>query len=251
MPTATSSRGIKWLWLALLLAAGAAWAQTLEIITLKYQTAEQVLPQLRPLLEPGAGITGAGNKLFLRSSPRNKQDILRVLEVIDREPRRLLISVRQEGQADLQGAGTLYGSRGVGSDNVSQQVQTIEGGRAFIQAGRSQPVPVRQVVNTPRGPVVTESVVYQDSGTGFYAVPRLSGSIVTLDISPSHDTPGRVPGSIEIQEITTTVTGRLGEWISLGGSTLESNREQSGTLGYSSRSALSSRQVWLKVEELP
>ncbi|HTY99872.1 MAG TPA: hypothetical protein VMB75_08560 [Rhodocyclaceae bacterium] len=249
--TATSIRRLRWLWLLLLLAAGAALAQSLEIITLKYQTAEQVLPQLRPLLEPGAGITGTGSKLFLRTSPRNREDILRVLAVIDREPRRLLISVRQEGQADLQAGGVLYGSRSVGGDNVSQQVQTIEGGRAFIQAGRSVPVPVRQVVNTPRGPVVTEGVVYQDSGTGFYAVPRLSGSIVTLDISPSHDIPGRVPGSAEVQEISTTVSGRLGEWIAVGASERASSQERSGTLGYSARSGVSSRQVWLKVEELP
>ncbi len=275
--------------LALLLClAGAAVAQSLEIITLQHQTAEDLLPQLRPLVEPGGALTGTGSKLFLRTTPRNKEDILRVLQALDREARRLLITVRQGGELDteLQGGelsgnialgpngrivqpgrpgpgarvdirsgesvvrGRVYGTHNRGSDNISQQIQTIEGGRAFIQVGRSMPVPMRQVVMTPRGPVVTESVTYQDIGTGFYAQPRLSGSIVTLEISPSHDTPGAVPGSANVQRLTTTISGRLGEWIPLGGSTRETSGEESGTGSYSSGGSLDSRQVWLKVEEL-
>ncbi|HTZ00342.1 MAG TPA: hypothetical protein VMB75_10920 [Rhodocyclaceae bacterium] len=274
----------------LLVSALVASAQSLDIVTLRYLSADQALSQLRPLLEPGAGITGTGNKLFLRTSPGNREDILRVLEVIDREPRRLLITVRQGSRSDRQasgvrlsgeinvgssvtvsrhgrlpaGVGTLetsrsevalrasdYDNSNAGGDDVGQQIQTVEGGRAFIQVGQSVPVAVGPATGPPRGPPAVGGVVYQDIGTGFYATPRVSGGLVTLDISSGQDRPGAIAGSADIRQFATTVSGRLGEWISLGGSTWETSEESAGAAGYSNRSGSDSRQVWLKVDELP
>ena len=114
------------------------------------------------------------------------------------------------------------------------------------------PVPLRQVVVGPGGAVVSESVVHRDLGTGFTAEPQLAGDNVTLTISPSHDTPGAYgPGSANVQRLTTTVSGRLGEWIDLGGSVEESAGESSGTLRYSTRGGSARRRVRLKAEELP
>lgn len=277
--------------LVLLLFAAAARAQSLEIISLQHQSAEQLLPQLRPLLEPGGALMGTGNKLFLRTSERNREDILRVLSVLDQEPRRLLITVRQGARTELEtrGAeasgdlalgdnarvylsprpgsvsggtvemrrgdsvarGRVYDLRTAGGDSISQQIQTVEGGRAYIQVGQSIPVMTRQTVMTARGPVSTESVGYQEAGTGFYVQPRLSGRTVTLEISPRRDTPGAIPGSVNVQHLDTTVSGRLGEWIPLGGSVRETNERQEGTLRYETRNGSEDRQVWLKVEELP
>lgn len=290
---------MKRLLLLLLLFAwmGTAAAEQLEILTLKHRTAEQLLPQLTPLLDPGAALTGTGDKLFLRTSSRNLADIRRVLEELDRAQRRLMISVRQGGerQGDTSGAGVsgdvalgrnvriitpgrgaanagsveirredgtrdsarsvvrgnTYEARTAGSDNISQQVQTIEGGRAWINVGQSLPLPLRQVMITPTGSYVTESVVYRDIGSGFYAEPRLVGDRVTLEISPTHDTPGAQPGSANVQRLSTTVTGRLGEWMELGGSVQDTAGERAGTASYSSRSARDDRRIWLKVEELP
>ena len=79
----------------LALFASTACAQNaLEIISLRYRTAEQVLPSLRPLLEPGGTISGQGSQLFVRASPANLSDLRLALEVLDTPPRRLLISVR-------------------------------------------------------------------------------------------------------------------------------------------------------------
>jgi len=273
----------------LLLALGAAAhaQQQLEIIDLKSRTAEQVLPQLRPFVEPGGTLSGMNNKIFIRASAANRQQIRELLAAIDRPPRRLLISVRQDadstatarggevsGRVSSGGTtiesrrtvvggsgvevrrggdvvrGQVYDSRSVDSERVAQQVQVVEGGKAFINVGTS--VPLRQAVVGPGGAVVSESVVYRDLGTGFSAEPQLAGDNVTLTISPTHDTPGRYgPGSANIQRLTTTVTGRLGEWIDLGGSVEERSGEQSGLMRYSTRGGSSGRRVQLKVEELP
>lgn len=280
------------LMLACLLAllAGAAHAQQqLEIINLRSRTADQVLPQLRPFVEPGGTLSGMNNQIFIRASAANRQQIRELLAAIDRPPRRLLISVRQDADATatarggevsgrvssggttvesrrtvVGGAGVevrrggdvvrgqVYDLRSAGSERVSQQVQVVEGGRAFINVGTSVPVPLRQVVLGPGGAVVSESVVYRDLGTGFSAEPQLAGDNVTLTISPTHDTPGGYgPGSANVQRLTTTVSGRLGEWIDLGGSVEERLGESSGIVHYSSRGGSSGRRVQLKVEELP
>jgi hypothetical protein len=148
--------------------------------------------------------------------------------------------------------GQVYDSRSAGSERISQQVQVVEGGRAFINVGTSVPVPLRQVVLGPGGAIVSETTVYRDLGTGFSAEPQLAGDNVTLTISPTHDTPGAYgPGSANVQRLTTTVSGRLGEWIDLGGSVEERAGESSGTLRYSSRGGSTGRRVQLKVEELP
>lgn len=269
---------------------GAAHAQQqLEIIDLKSRTADQVLPQLRPFVEPGGTLSGMNNKIFIRASAANRQQIRELLAAIDRPPRRLVISVRQDtdstavarggevsgrvGSGDVRidsrrtvigGAGVevrrggdvvrgqVYDERSAGSERVAQQVQVVEGGKAWINVGTSVPVPLRQVVLGPGGAVVSETVVYRDLGTGFSAEPQLAGDNVTLTISPTHDTPGAYgPGSANVQRLTTTVSGRLGEWIDLGGTVQERAGEESGTLRYSSRGGSTGRRVQLKVDELP
>jgi len=134
----------------------------------------------------------------------------------------------------------------------SQVVQVIEGGRAFIQVGQSLPLPLRQVVLGPGGVVVTDSMVYRDIGQGFYAVPQLVGDRVTLEISPQFDTPGSrgTGGAVDTQRVSTTVSGRLGEWIELGGSAQQATGRERGNLGVGGSELRDNRSVWLLVEEL-
>jgi hypothetical protein len=249
-----------------------AWAQqTLEIIPLRSQTVDQVLPTLLPLVEPGGTLTGMNDQLFLRASPRNREEIRRVLESIDRPARRLLIRVSQNRESEGGSRGgevsgrvvigdsnrsrvdaRLWDSQGARSENSGQMVQTIEGGAAFIQVGRSLPIPMRQVSIGPGGAVIGESVVFQDVGSGFFATPRLNGERVTIDIGQQADSASRFgpPGSVSTQQLTTTVTGRLGEWIEVGGSSREVSTNQSGTFGRSSGGVQDARSIWLLVEEL-
>jgi DNA-binding MurR/RpiR family transcriptional regulator len=70
-----------------------ARAQGLEIIELKQRSADQVLPTLLPLVEPGGTLTGVNNQLFLRASPRNREEIKRVLDVINQAGRVQLVGI--------------------------------------------------------------------------------------------------------------------------------------------------------------
>ncbi|MDA8256644.1 MAG: hypothetical protein M0Z99_13560 [Betaproteobacteria bacterium] len=262
---------MKRLFFALLMSCSLAWGQGLEIIDLRHRSAEQLLPQLAPFVESGGALSGVNDKLFLRASARNQAEIRDLVAALDTPLRRLMISVRQDGTDSgseqsggisgrvvigggapaISGRGHLSQSDSRSRRDISQQVQTIDGGRAAIMVGQSFFLPLRQVVLTPTGVIVSESLVQRDLGTGFVAVPRLNGDRVTLEISPRDDTPGPLPGSVNIQRLLTTVSGRLGEWLELGGSTGEQSGNTAGIASYGTQSASHQRRLLLKVEELP
>ncbi|TXH23332.1 MAG: hypothetical protein E6Q99_08120 [Elusimicrobia bacterium] len=254
----------------LLLAAGSVWGQQqLEVIPLRSQTVDKVLPVLLPLVEPGGSLSGMNNQLFLRASSRNRDEIKRALAAIDTPARRLIIRISQNRQAEVERRGAsgsaqvtlggtrrveagaqVWDTRSVRRDSGEQSVQTLEGASAFIQVGRSLPVPLRQVVIGPGGVVASETTVYRDVGQGFYAIPRLAGDRVTLDISQQADAAG-AGGSVATQRLSTTVSGRLGEWIELGGGGRRATTGERGGISLSTQDVSESRSVWLLVEELP
>jgi hypothetical protein len=248
--------------LALLLIALPAYAQyAMEIVPLRHRTVDQVIPALRPLLEPGGTLAGQANSLIVRTSPANLAELRRALEVIDRPQRRLQILVRfdDRSHASSQGveAGGRIGNRGARVDvrahdsrssaeeRVDQRLQVLEGGRAFIATGQSTGIPQRQVIQTPAGVVSQETIVVYETATGFEAVPRVSGQTVFLDISPQRETAGG-----QVQRVATTVSGRLGEWFELGGVSGSSARDDRGILSGSRAQGSESRRIWVKVEEL-
>lgn len=227
------------------LAAVQAFAQpALEIIPLRHRTAEQVLPVLRPLLEPGATLTGQRGQIIVRTSPQNLAELRQALAAIDRPLRRLLVSVRfddavsaERREAEAGGRISNRGarvdvraqdSRSAGSERVDQRIQVLEGGRAFIMTGQAMPVP---------GGV-------WETGNGFEAVPRLAGDTLFIDIAPQKESFDRQA------RIATTLSGRLGEWIEVGGASSSAARDQRGIAAGGRSQSSETRRVWLKVEEL-
>jgi type II secretory pathway component GspD/PulD (secretin) len=255
--------------LALFLAVP-AWAQQLEVIELRSKGVDEVLPVLLPLVEPGGTLTGMNNQLFLKASPRNRAEIKKALAAMDTPTRRLIIRISQNRQAEESARGAeasgqvvlgstrrsnvearVWDTKSVRGESAGQMVQTVEGGRAFIQIGRSLPIPMRQLVLGPGGAVINETVVYRDVGRGFYAVPRLNGQRVTLEISQQADSvDGYGRGAINSQRLATTVSGRLGEWIELGGGGSQASGDQRGVTTLSTSDARDNRAVWLMVEEV-
>ena len=264
--------------------------QSMEIIPLKHRTMEQVLPVLQSLLEPGDSLSGMNDQLILRASPTTRAQVKQALAAIDTPMRSLLIHVTQNrddamsrsgaqtygkietgttrviqppagsaqggARIEIRSGDSVIGAQAgstqqAGSTRAQQSVRVVEGGRAFINVGQSVPLPMRQVVQGPGGTMVTETTAYRDSGQGFYAEPRLSGERVTLEISPQYDTPGhQVYGSVNTQRVSTTVSGRLGEWIEIGGANQQFSSQKSGNLSTGSREGYDNRSVWLMVEEV-
>jgi hypothetical protein len=98
-----------------------------------------------------------------------------------------------------------------------------------------------------------ETTEYRDANTGFYATPRVSGDVVTLDLSPVQQRFSGPPSDRRVATagITTQVSGRLGEWIRVGGSNSSNRIDTSGLLAWGARSGEASYSVWVMVEEMP
>jgi len=249
-------------WLA---AISTVWAQAtrLEVIPLRYRTVEQVIPVIQPMLAKGGTVSGYQGQLVVRTTPENLGEIKRILASIDTAPRRLLISVRQDayGEYGARQGGTVdlrsrvLDSGAAASDRDSQTVQVTEGNPAFIRVGQSVPVPQQWVEGAyVRGRVV-EPVLggteYRDVTSGFYVLPRVSGDRVTLEISSQREAlSGQVTGGVNVQGVATTVSGRLGEWIEVAGTSQTVGAERSIVLGRTSNTATNARRVLVRVEEL-
>jgi hypothetical protein len=276
--------------LALPLAAQAQ-QQVLEVITLGYRQADEVIPMLRPLLAPGGTLTGMNNRLVVKTTPANLAEIKQVLGAIDSRPRQLMISVRQSSAGDAsRDAASVSGTVGIGNnaqvkvprppgtgndpsvtvqsgrthvegraitsrssqdEGVTQTVQVMEGNDAFIRVGQSAPIQNTQVIRTPRGTQITQGTDFVDADTGFYVTPRVNGDRVTLEISTARDRlRNSNTGATSIQRVSTVVSGRLGEWIEIGGSSETVERSQTQALTRSRDARNEDRRVMLKVDEV-
>jgi Bacterial type II and III secretion system protein len=267
--------------LALQGAAGAALAQSLETIQLRFRAAEDILPILQPLVPPGAALSGMGDLLLVRADAATVQQLRAVVATLDRAPRQLLITVGQAtnargGGTAVRGSGTVgsgdvqvgvnrppqadtgvsvavrSGTASDGMRNVSS-VRALEGHESFIAVGQSRPFTSTTV--TQEGifpPVVTQTTDFRDVQSGFYATPRVNGERVTLEISPRQQrvTDGRQP-TVSTASVVTTVSGRLGEWIQIGGSAAGDDSSERGLGTWGTRSDSTQYSAWVKVDEVP
>jgi hypothetical protein len=280
------SRAVAGLACALLLALSAASqlrAESLESITLRYRTAEELLPVLQPLVPPGAALTGSGDLLLVRADAAVVQQLRAAVATLDRAPRQLLITVGQAmntrgAGTSVRGSGTLAsGNVQVGVNSLPQpttsgqvvvrsgttsdemrtmaSVRALEGHESYIALGQSRPFTSTTVVGGGRHypPVVSQATDYREAQSGFYATPRVNGDRVTLEVSPSQQRfTGNSPrdGSVMTGSVATTVTGRLGEWLEIGGTTETGGGSQSGIINWGTRSDLTQYSAWIKVEEI-
>lgn len=274
----------------LMAALALAQQSVLEVITLRYRTADQIIPLLEPFLDRSGSLSGMQNQLIVRTSPANLAELRRIIDQVDARPRQLLVTVRQDvdlatarRETDLSGrvgigdsAGiAVPGSRGrneglvvqggsgdtfvrgriaardvVASDANTQRVQVLEGNVAFIRIGQSVPVPSRQVVQTPYGTQVVESTQFRDLNTGFQVLPRVAGDTVTVEINPQRERPGRYPGTANVQGVSTVVSAPLGEWMEIGGTSSTGSMQSSGNLGQRSDTGTERRSILLMVQEI-
>ncbi len=273
----------------LLLIVHAGVLAEVAVIPLLNRPAEQILPALYPHLEPGGGLSALDNQLIVSTTVENLARLRQIIATLDQPQRQLVITVRQEsaqeigdqgagvsariggGQArvtrpcppDQDGAGMVvrqcenalrgevWSTRDLREGHASQRIRVMEGGSAFIHAGVSLPLALRQVVSGPGGATISESVVYHELGTGFLATPRLAGDRVTLEISPWRDTAAGDPrGVVETRRVYTTVSGRLGEWIPLGDFDQASRSAAGGYVTYSTRELRQQGRLLLKVEQV-
>lgn len=252
---------------ALLIACFAAigvLADTLHVIELRHRPAAEIQPLIHPLLRADEGISGSGYQLYLRATAARHAEIARLVAALDVAARQLTVTLRHavvreerrardavSGEAGVGGRGRVVvpdadasrsdGARGGGSvryrferrssnadESHTQVLRVQDGSRAFIRIGDSVPVVERVLGLTGRrAAVLAAGIRFEEFTTGFDLLPRVHGDIVQLELTPRLSARRRADGTFQFQELRTTVTARLGEWVDLGtfvGQSSEVNR---------------------------
>lgn len=215
-----------WFAAALLYAfqAAAAPVHDIHVITLKHRTAQELIPVIRPLLDPTDAVSAIDYRLLVRTSPKRLADVERVVQQLDVAQRNLTLTVRQGSQAENRGTSqglsgevdvgqhgrvTLPRStaddrgaviehqrgdarlryqtrteRGSASDNRTQTLRVQDGKAAYIRLGQSVPHVKRIIALSGRQLAVVQGVEYQNVVTGFEVLPRVQGDRVQLEITP-------------------------------------------------------------------
>lgn len=253
---------------ALLLATTISVAADLTVIDLRHRTAADLLPVLEPLVGRDTALSGIDYKLLVRGSAADVARIREALAVLDRAPKQLLIAVRYTNAPDNKNSSINFNtgsnrSRSTINGQITTTTQTsdqtssvrvIEGNGAHISTGQSVPI-VTAIMTRPRtGQIAGVGLGFRELTTGFDVLPRINGDRVILNIATQRATTanGSANGVADIQQVDTTIEGRIGEWIELGGVTTTSS-EQKGLITTSGGGVRHSTQsdnqsVMMKVE---
>lgn len=238
----------------------------IEVIPVRNRPASDLVAPVQALLGAEARVTSHDGKLIVNAPRHLMPQVKRLVADLDVRARSLWITVRQGGGLDARSrsaaAAVAAGPDGlavgghVSRDSLTasggdvHRVRALEGTPAWITIGESVPVSSTVVTPTPGGPAVSSGTTYQQADRGFWVIPRVSGSLVTLVIETARDEP-RQGGAIRTQGVSTTMTGRLGEWVSLGEIAQEGQSAQSGILSSSQESHSELNTIEVMVEEIP
>lgn len=236
----------------------------INFVTLKHRNAESLIPLLQPVLDEGVRISGQGATLIVNSKPWQLEELRPLIEQLDTPLQSLMIYVIQGGDSKHSGlhgdvSGTLerpdvrlYGTRKKEKAAVSQQLRVIEGEWATISAGESVPITTQTTRQSHHGITTQQSIEYKEVESGFEVRPRISGDSVTLELRPFRAKRAKGgAGIIEQQAITTTVSGRLGEWITVGGLIQQQQQSGVGTVYANEKQRSATHNIKLRVERLP
>ena len=266
-----------------------AESMKIEMIPMKNRMVDDVIPIIKPLIIKGGTVTGMNNQLILKTTPSNIELIKSILEQIDNAPRKLLISVKRNNDNEFNkeegGFSIKYDSKNIKIEspdtgeqgiiiqsgrndgdviryrksieqNQEQEsnifyVNALEGNPAFINTGQLMPVRSQTTVTASGTTVVQENIKYHNINSGFYVTPKLQADNVVLTISPKFTELNKNEKNvINVQNVSTTVHGRLGKWISIGGVNQSSNNSDKRNLINKEQYNSEKSNIFVKVEEI-
>jgi hypothetical protein len=216
-----------------------------EIVPLNYRTSADLLPVAQNFIGKDGKVSAYGNQLIVNAEPDKIDELKTFLAQLDTAPKRLLITVdtnENNFQGDqgysVNGAApnqTRIINRSTDSrEGGIQQIQASEGAPALIQVGQS--VPLTSTQTDGYGDLRSQTE-YRNVTQGFYVTASVTGNIVHLAISTNRDRMSQErPDVVNVQSTDTTVSGRLGEWITLAGVNRQTQADKQGlTRSYSTQ----------------
>jgi hypothetical protein len=230
-----------------------------EIVPLNYRTSADLLPVAQNFIGKDGKVSAYGNQLIVNAEPDKIDELKTFLAQLDTAPKRLLITVdtnENNFQGDqgysVNGAApnqTRIINRSTDSrEGGIQQIQASEGAPALIQVGQS--VPLTSTQTDGYGDLRSQTE-YRNVTQGFYVTASVTGNIVHLAISTNRDRMSQErPDVVNVQSTDTTVSGRLGEWITLAGVNRQTQADKQGLIRSYSTQGRDDMTLRVKVDTL-
>ncbi len=266
---------------AALLPACALARPQLATIALQQRPAAEMAQVLQPLLGPQESVTGDGYTLILNVEPARLEQLRAAVAELDRAPRQLRITVRQQLFAEDRmnaagvsadvgdqharvvvsppdaGSGAQAHYRGIGVYGADPQGRQRETGEQTVLALEGRPARIAVGLIAPFDSVCEDDyggrgmcTEYREVSTGFEVLARLGADGVTLDIAPQAQQLA-APGMVSFQVAQTQLRGPLGQWLELGGEVTSSGESTRGVLASTARTGRSARRIAIKVDLAP
>ena len=227
----------------------AAPSSNQETIALRYRSAEEIIPLLKPLLGGDAVLTGQGSRLVLAAPDNRRANIKAAITSFDIPLRKLQVTVRFDDpkSADDQ---AVVSSRSRGNEPIEQRIQVQEGQRAFFHLTQSQ-VPKNMAVMARGVLLVQNPQPGGAAGSGIEVLPRVVGNNVSLEFYAQRSmVSGVVNKNQQTQRIGGTVSARLGEWVEAGGNVLGSAAGARSNTASTLDLRNAERTIYMRVDEI-
>jgi len=222
------------------------------VYPMQYRTAAEALPMVQPLLSPeGRAVADARtNALLVVDDEETIQRVREFLQGFDKLGKQARIRVRfdesgarertsVEGRARASGEDwSVSAGKPMRKDGVEVRLQdrsrteqgssefflvVVSGSAAYIMVGQDILYTQRWIDLTRRYARIAESVTIQRIETGFEVMPVILKEHADIEITPriSHRGPGfRV---IRFTEASTRLVAPIGQWVTIGGVSQQSN----------------------------
>lgn len=221
--------------LVLLLLASLSLRADITVIPLNRSDAGQLLPVIASQLGEGSSVNVWQNQLILNATADETAAIKKLIAQLDNQGRALLISVKSDSADAQQQSHTQVSishtqnarsetritttSRTLGSsgsDSALQSIRATEGLPSLISIGQSR------LYSNPDG-----SQQWQAANQQFYATARVNGNVVSIRIE-QQDAAFTGQTRMQNQQLSTQVSGSLGQWILIGSLAGQTRQQTSG-----------------------
>ncbi|MCJ7662804.1 MAG: hypothetical protein MUO24_01035 [Desulfobacterales bacterium] len=251
-------------------------AVEVAVIKVSYRSAAEILPQVQNLLSPEgkASVDTRTNSLIVVDTSESLAKIQTFVASMDKPAEQVKVRFRFQEQGvstnrDISASGRVSGdgwsvgtggstSEGVqvrASDHVVNRrgntesfISVMSGSSAYLWVGKDVPFAERWVYLTRRYAHIVETVNFQRVETGFEVRPMVIGNTVQVEIVPRISSFDREEQVVRLTEASTTLTVPKGQWITIGGTSEQSNEVFRDILSYGSSSTNSSLSLSLMVE---
>lgn len=232
---------------ALLLTTSVSAMADTAVVDLSNRTSADLLPVAQHFIGKDGTVSAYGNQLIVNAQPDKIEGLRALLAQLDIPAKRLLITVdTNENNQQTNGQVISYSTES--REGGIQQIQASEGVPALIQVGQSVPLTSTQQDSYGR---LQNQTQYRSVTQGFYVTASVTGETVHLAISTNRDRMSQErPDVVNVQSTDTTVSGRLGEWISLAGINRATQADKSSTTRSYSTQGRDDLTIRVKVDSL-